>query len=161
MSNFLDITLRRAAAMREMASLGCDKTTVAILLDLDTSRVSQIAARFGIPLREARIGRPGWLQDFILRDFGKSWAKPSVMAQRYGTSRSVVNATICRLRKEGRLPPARKHKAPRVASYKKVELAWFSGNYDTQTLAERFRVSEAIIYNIIANAQGAMKGERV
>jgi hypothetical protein len=158
MSKFLEITLRRAAAMREMASLGCDKTRVAILLDLDTSRVSQIAARFGIPLPEARIGRPGWLQDFILRDFSKSWATPSIMAQRYGTSRSVVNATICRLRKEGKLPPSRKARVRSVPPLVKVRWMWETGEYDTMEMARRFKVSESVIYNMLTQARGQKEG---
>jgi len=100
-----DITLRRVAAMREMAELGRTAEQVSMLLEIDPARVSQLRKQYGITLKAARKGRAPWLQEHILRDYGKPGMRPSVMGERYGTSASVVSVRLSQLRKEGKLPP--------------------------------------------------------
>lgn len=106
MSRHYELTKRRAAAMREMAELGCTATDVAMLLGIDPARVCQIRKAFGISFRQARKGRPPWLQEFILRDFGKDGMTPKAMGERYCSSAESVSVRISQLRKEGKLPPS-------------------------------------------------------
>ena len=100
-----DITLRRVAAMREMAGLGCTADQISILLGIDTARVSQLRIKYGIPISPAKKGKRPWLQNRILRDFGKSGITPSIMGARYGTSANSVSVRMNQMRKEGKLPP--------------------------------------------------------
>lgn len=99
------LTLRRAAALREKASLGCSLTQASIILGLDNGSVSYLKNRFKIALPIAKGGRKPWLMRNILRDYGKPGMDGQAMATRYGVSRNGVYVTITRLRKAGMLPP--------------------------------------------------------
>lgn len=100
-----ELTLRRSFALMEMADLGLSQIQAAILLDVFPARISLICKNFGIDMAPARKGRPGWLRERILRDFGKPGMTASVMTERYGCRPKSVDVTIHRLRKEGKLPP--------------------------------------------------------
>lgn len=103
--------LRRAAIVRELASLGLYQEQIAILLDVDPTSVIYIIRRFGIDVQaRGRSGGRPWLRSRILRDFGKDGVTPSVMAERYGTTRNSVGVTIHKLRSEGLLPPSKRGK---------------------------------------------------
>lgn len=101
-----NLTLRRAAALREMASLGVTMSQASILFDLSPGGVSYIIDRFGIVLPRGRAGGKPWLQDRIIRDFGKDGVTAKVLAERNGTTENCVKVTIHRLRKAGLLPHA-------------------------------------------------------
>lgn len=100
-----DLTLRRSFALREMATLDVTQVQAAILMEIAPERVSQLCKEFDIHMTPAKKGRPGWLTQRILRDFGKPGMTPSIMTERYGCHPKSVDVTICRLRKEGKLPP--------------------------------------------------------
>lgn len=110
-----DLTLRRVAAMREMADLDRTATEVSILLSIEPSRVSQIRRDFGITLRKPKQGRPGRLREYILRNIRKGVVQPAVIADKYGTSVNSISATMSTLRKEGVIPPVRKAKPKRIS----------------------------------------------
>jgi len=99
-----ELTLRRAAAIREIGALGFSAEHAAMLLQIESARVSQIRAYFKIPMPDGRVGRPGWLQQRVLKDYGKEGMTPAVMAERYATSRNSVSVRISELRKQGKLP---------------------------------------------------------
>lgn len=96
-------TLRRAAALREMADLGRSKTQAAILFGVDPSTVGYICKSFGIAMRDGRNRGANWLQQRIIRDYGK--VPPGTMIERYNSTPGAVYASLSRLRKEGKLPP--------------------------------------------------------
>lgn len=104
-----DLILRRAAALRELASLGFCAAECAGYLDVDPVQIAQLRKRFKIEIRDGRGGK-GWLQKLIIRDFGKEGMTTSAMAERYGATANSVGATICRLRKAGKLPRTDKQK---------------------------------------------------
>ena len=108
MSRHYEITRRRAAAMVEMGNLGCTASDVAMLLEIELSRVSQIGKDFGIRLPKARKGRPPILREYILKHFGKGGMMIPAIAERFGTTPNSVSATISTLRRNGELPPIRK-----------------------------------------------------
>lgn len=114
MSRHYELTRRRAAAMREMADLGCTASDVSALLDIDLSRVCEISRDFGIRLKKARMGKPPKLKEFILRNARKG-ISPSQIAERYGTSANSVNATMSALRRAGELPPVRRINPKRIS----------------------------------------------
>ncbi len=91
--------------MREMADLGIPAVQVAMLLDIEKAKVSELRKKFGISFSQAKRGRPAWLQKLILRDYSKDGMTPAVMAERYGTSAKSVSVRMVQLRKEGKLPP--------------------------------------------------------
>lgn len=103
--NTRQITLKRVAALREMADLGCTTMDACALLDVDQGSIYYLCEKYGIRLRGCRIGRPGHVRDRILRDFGKTGLNYSMMAERYGTTASSVRVVVHQLRKEGKLPP--------------------------------------------------------
>lgn len=98
------LTLRRACALREMSDLGRTQNQAAILLQVDPPRISQICKKFGVKMKDGRRGRPAWLAERILRDFGKPGMTSSIMTERYAASPKSVDVTINRLRKAGKLP---------------------------------------------------------
>lgn len=104
-----ELTLRRAAAMREMGALGLSAEKASILLDIDSARASQIRKMFKIFMPDGRLGRVAWLEKRIVRDFGK--IPPRVMAERYGTSQNSINVRVHQLRAAGKLPPVQKPSA--------------------------------------------------
>lgn len=97
------IVLRRAAALREMASLGITHTEATHLLDLENGSVSYLKAKFGIVMRQGRRGKQDWLQQRLLRDYGRGLTT-AVLAERYQTSANSVKVTVHRMRKAGVLP---------------------------------------------------------
>jgi hypothetical protein len=105
-----ELTLRRVAALREMADLGCTIMQACILLELDYGSIYFLRHKFGISLRDGRRGRPSRIRERVLRDYGKDGMTPAVMAERYGTSANSVSATISNLRRDGKLPP--RHQKP-------------------------------------------------
>lgn len=118
MSKHTLLTRRRAAALREMADLGCTSVQAAMLLQIDKARVSQIKKDFGITMPKGVAIKPDWLRRLILRDFGKPGITDSVMATRYGTTANSISATISKLRREGVLPPSpRSHPKRHDLSY--------------------------------------------
>ena len=102
---FAQLTLRRVAAMREMADLGIPAIQVAMLLDIEKAKVSELRKKFGITFKPAKKGKPAWLQKLIIRDYGKPGMTVPVMAERYGTTSESIYVRMAQLRKEGKLPP--------------------------------------------------------
>lgn len=100
-----ELTMRRVAALREMADLGCTIMQACTLLDLDYGSIYFLRKKFIIHLKDGRRGRPTRIRDRIVRDYGKEGITSSKMAERYGTSVNSICATIWLLRKEGKLPP--------------------------------------------------------
>lgn len=99
------LTLRRVAALREMADLGRTKIDACSLMDLDYGSIYYLNAKYRINLRPCRIGRPGRIREKVMRDFNKEGIDYTMMAERYGTTRQSVRVIVCQLRKEGKLPP--------------------------------------------------------
>jgi hypothetical protein len=97
--------MRRVAALREMADLGCTKIDACSLLDLEYGSIYFLSKKFSIDLRASRLGRPGHVREKIIRDFAKEGINYTMMAERYGTTRQSVRVIVCQLRKEGKLPP--------------------------------------------------------
>lgn len=105
MSATTQLTLKRVAALREMADLGCTTMAACSLLELDYGSIYYLNDKYGINLRACKLGRPGRIRDKILRDFGKPGLTQSMMAARYGTTKPSIRVIISQLRKEGKLPP--------------------------------------------------------
>lgn len=99
------ITLRRACALREMASLGMGQTQSAFLLMIEPTRAWRICRDFGISMPDKRGRRESSVAERILRDFGKQGMTPTVMGERYQVPVGTVTSAMRRLRKEGKLPP--------------------------------------------------------
>lgn len=100
-----ELTLRRVAALREMADLGCTIMQACILFDLDYGSIYFLRKKFDISLKDGRLGRPGKIRQKVLRDFSKEGITYTMMAERYGSTRRSIGAIVCQLRKEGKLPP--------------------------------------------------------
>jgi len=101
-----DLTLRRIAALRELADLGRTINDACILLDVDYGSIYHLRKKFNIELKDARMGRPGRIRTKILRDHGKPGMTNVAMAERYGTTRQSIGVIVNNLRKEGKLPPS-------------------------------------------------------
>jgi len=88
-----EITLRRAAALRELASLGIHASRAASLLDIDPVRVHQIKQQFGIPLpkRPADVDTP--LRQAIRRGYEAGLSYHQI-AERAGTTYGSVKTTV-------------------------------------------------------------------
>lgn len=97
-------SMKRAAALREMASLGCGKWRIAEITGLSLQGVFRICSRHNIIIPK-KYNQNNWLERRILRDFGKPGLNAAIMAERYGSTHACVRTTIYRLRKEGKLPP--------------------------------------------------------
>lgn len=98
-----DITYRRAAALREMGSLGVCGYDAAIAMYVSPSLVDKLKRQFNIVMPLGRVGPKPYLKQSILRDYTKGMTIDA-MAERYGSTVNSVTVTICKLRKEGRLP---------------------------------------------------------
>lgn len=103
---YTDITLRRAAATRELTDLGLRPYDIAVLLQCDLGMIYGYLRKFNIPWTRRKSHKDAWLTRLILRDFGKPGMTSKIMAERYGTSQNCISASICRLRNAGKLPPS-------------------------------------------------------
>ncbi len=99
------LTLRRVAALREMATLDRSQNQAAILFSMEPSSISQLCKTHGIKMSDQRRKRNSGLRKLILRDFGKPGVTNSTMSERYGMTPGSISVAIHHLRKEGKLPP--------------------------------------------------------
>lgn len=99
------LTLRRVAALREMATLGTSQTGAAVLFSMEPASIGRICRVYGVKMPHHRSKAEARISRLILRDFGKPGITLSVMAERYQASRNSIDVTVHRLRKEGKLPP--------------------------------------------------------
>jgi len=97
-------SMKRAAALREMASLGCGKWKIAEITGMSLQGVTRICDRHSIVIPK-KYNQDNWLERRILRDFGKDGMNAAIMAERYGSTHACVRQTIYQMRKEGKLPP--------------------------------------------------------
>lgn len=89
------ITLRRAAALRELASLGCWQTRCAELLTIDPVRVSQMGADFAITFPK-KPKRDTDLQATVRKGYAKHLS-PAQIAEMAGISVRNVHVRACRM----------------------------------------------------------------
>lgn len=106
-------TLRRAAIIRELASLGRTQVQAAIVCDVSPNAIGRYCRLFDISLRRAPAGKPSWLKELIMRDYGKEGVTATVMAERYGSTPNSIAVRISQLRKAGLLPPTKGANMPR------------------------------------------------
>jgi hypothetical protein len=59
MSATTQLTLKRVAALREMADLGCTTMAACSLLDLDYGSIYYLNDKYRFNLRACKLGRPG------------------------------------------------------------------------------------------------------
>lgn len=99
-----DITYRRAAALREMASLGVCGYDAAMAMYVSPSLVDKIKKQFNIVMPLGKGGPKPRLKQAILRDYPREVVSAEAMAERYGSTSNSITVTIHKLRKEGRIP---------------------------------------------------------
>jgi len=105
-----NLTRKRIAILREMATLGICKTVAAEMTCVSPAAIWQICERHKIKMPEGKRGtKNDWLSRRILRDVNLTMSG-NERAERYGTSRASVNSALHRLRKEGKLPPVQQRR---------------------------------------------------
>lgn len=88
-------TYRRAAYVRELASLGLWQTKIADLLDMEPVRVHQIGKQFGIKFDRKPNLRTGFYN--AVRDGYAAGLRPAQIAERLGSTAASVMVTACRM----------------------------------------------------------------
>lgn len=95
MAHVKEITLRRAAALRELASLGCWQTRCADLLEMDAVRVSQMSSEFRISFpKKPKSDTP--IQAAVRKGY-KAGLSPSQIAEIAGISTRNVYVKACQM----------------------------------------------------------------
>lgn len=89
------ITLRRAAALNEMASLGIWSAKAAVLLNVDAVRVCQLAKQFDIRLPP----KPKQISELsrAVRDGYAAGLTPHQIALRHGRTANCIRVVACKL----------------------------------------------------------------
>ena len=88
-------TYRRAAYIRELASLGLWQTKIAELLDMEPVRVHQIGKQFGIAFSRKPNSR-GKFHEAIRKGYAAGLS-PAQIAERNGSTTASIRVTACRL----------------------------------------------------------------
>lgn len=100
-------TLKRIAALEELASLGIGRTMASELTGLSYVSIERLCLIGKVEMPKQKTGARPWLEPLVLRDYGKPGLTVAQMAERYSTTPASVHATVWRLRGAGKIPAHR------------------------------------------------------
>lgn len=97
---------KKVAILKELASLDITLTQAATLMDIEIASVHYLKRTYGIEMKKGS-NRPiniNHIRDRVLREYGKEGVTTAILAERFGSTKTSIRSTVCRLRKEGLLP---------------------------------------------------------